>query len=123
MREGGLLKENKREIGAVYEKQAVAFLQEKGYEIVETNFRCRQGEIDIIAREGEYLVFIEVKYRKDTRAGNGLEAVDYRKQQKIIQTARYYLYSRQFGEEVPCRFDVIGICPDKITLIRNAFET
>ncbi len=117
------MKENKREIGAVYEKQAVEFLQKKGYEILETNFRCRQGEIDIIAKEKEYLVFVEVKYRKDTRAGSGLEAVDYHKQHKIIQTARYYLYSHQLAEEIPCRFDVIGICPNKITLIRNAFET
>lgn len=117
------MKENKREIGAAYEKQAVDFLQKKGYEILETNFRCRQGEIDIIAKEKEYLVFVEVKYRKDTRAGSGFEAVDYRKQQKIIQTARYYLYCHQLGEEIPCRFDVIGICQDKITLIRNAFET
>lgn len=114
--------ENKRAIGTAYEKTAVLFLQKKGYQILETNFRCRQGEIDIIAREGRYLVFVEVKYRHDTRGGLPEEAVGYRKQKKIIQTAKYYLYRKGLSEEIPCRFDVVGIQGDRIRLIRNAFE-
>ncbi len=117
-----MVRGNKREIGTAYEKQAVLFLQRQGYDIVQTNFRCRCGEIDIIAKDREYFVFVEVKYRSDIQSGSPLEAVDNQKQRKIIQTAKYYLYSHGLGEEIPCRFDVIGICQNKITLIRNAFE-
>ena len=57
---------NKRQLGTVYEQKAAAYLQQQGYEIMECNFRCRMGEIDIIAREGEYLCFVEVKYQINT---------------------------------------------------------
>ena len=60
---------NRRETGSRYEKQAAVFLEQKGYEILEMNFRCRRGEIDLVARDGEYLVFVEVKYRADLRCG------------------------------------------------------
>lgn len=113
---------NKRTIGTAYEEQAVLFLQQKGYYIVEKNFRCRQGEIDIVARDGQYLVFVEVKYRKASANGLPEEAVDRRKQQKIIRTAQYYLYQKNLGEDCPCRFDVVGICGDRIRLTQNAFE-
>lgn len=115
-------RENKRKIGTAYEKKAVLFLQEKGYEILESNFRCRQGEIDIIAKDGRYLAFIEVKYRHDDRGGLPEEAVGRDKQKKIIQTAKYYLYRKGLSEETPCRFDVVGILGEKIRLTRNAFE-
>lgn len=114
--------ENKRKIGTAYEKKAVLFLQEKGYEILESNFQCRQGEIDIIAQNGRYLVFIEVKYRQNERGGLPEEAVGREKQKKIIQTAKYYLYRKGLSEETPCRFDVVGILGEKIRLIQNAFE-
>ena len=58
---------NRRETGSRYEKQAAVYLEQKGYEILEMNFRCRRGEIDLVARDGEYLVFVEVKYRADLR--------------------------------------------------------
>ena len=70
---------NKREIGSGYEEMAAAYLIEQGYKIVARNFSGRRGEIDIIARDGEYLVFVEVKYRRDERQGSPAEAVDYRK--------------------------------------------
>ena len=134
---------NRREIGTAYEKRAVLFLREQGYDILQTNFRCRQGEIDIVARDGRYLVFVEVKYRGDDTRGLPEEAVGGKKQKKIIQTARYYLYSRGLPEDTPCRFDVVAIhgkasfdkipCvepssrdipqEEKISLIRNAFES
>ena len=78
------------------------------------------GEIDLIAKDGAYYVFCEVKYRADERKGSPLEAVDARKQQKIFRTAMYYLTEQQL-EDVPCRFDVVGIEGTKITLIKNAF--
>ena len=82
--------------------------------------RCRSGEIDIIAKDGETLVFCEVKYRSDGAMGSPLEAVDVKKQRTIFRSALYYL-SEHGLEDVPCRFDVIGIEGAKITQIRNAF--
>ena len=82
---------NKRQIGSVYELKASDYLTKKGYQIIERNYRCRIGEIDIIAIERDCLCFIEVKYRKNEKTGDPLEAVDKRKQQKIIRTAQYYL--------------------------------
>lgn len=112
---------NRHEIGSGYEKMAAAYLIEQGYEIVERNFSCRFGEIDLVAREGEYLVFVEVKYRKDAKGGDPAEAVNFKKQQHIRHTAEYYLYSRRVSGEMPCRFDVVAILGDKVTLIRDAF--
>ena len=71
---------NKRQLGTVYEQKAAAYLQQQGYEILECNFRCRLGEIDIIAREGGYLCFVEVKYRSGDGYGSPLEAVGVYKQ-------------------------------------------
>lgn len=117
----GQERENKRLIGSRYEQMAADFLTAQGAVIIEKNYRCRHGEIDLIVRDGRYLVFTEVKYRKDGRMGDPAEAVDFHKQQRIRQTARYYLYSRRYGEDTPCRFDVISILGDEIHWIRNAF--
>ena len=113
---------NKRSIGTEYEELAQKYLRENGYEIVETNFRNRRGEIDIIAKDTEYLCFIEVKYRRDRRCGDPLEAVDYKKQRNIIQTALYYMMKNGLNEWTPCRFDVVSVCGDQVRLIKNAFE-
>lgn len=112
---------NKREIGSNYERCAAEFLKEKGMEILEYNYRIRSGEIDLIARDGAYLVFIEVKFRADTRRGTPLEAVDSRKQKTIVRTAQHYLLRHGYGMDTPCRFDVVGIAGEEITHIRNAF--
>lgn len=119
---GRVCKVNKRRVGTAYEKRAADYLQERGYEILEANYKCRQGELDLIARQGRYLVFIEVKYRRDERNGWPEEAVGFRKQQRIFAAARYYLYQKQIPETTPCRFDVVGICGNKIYIIKNAFE-
>ncbi len=112
---------NKRETGSVYEDMAARYLTGQGYEILERNFRDRLGEIDIIARQGGYLIFVEVKYRRDTGSGYPEEAVSRQKQQRIRHTASYYLYRRGYGEDVPCRFDVVSITGDEILLFKNAF--
>ena len=112
---------NKREIGSGYEEMAAAYLIEQGYTILERNFRERYGEIDIIARDGEYLVFVEVKYRKNEKNGDPAEAVGAYKQQRIRRTAQYYLYKKRMGTETPCRFDVVAILGREIRLIRDAF--
>lgn len=113
---------NKRAVGTAYEKQAGVYLAEHGYEILEYNFRCRMGEIDIIARDGEYLVFVEVKYRKDTSRGNPLEAIDIKKQRIISKVASYYCLTHGYGETMSCRFDVVAMLGKQTTLIKNAFE-
>lgn len=112
---------NKRQTGSSRETEAASYLISQGYQILERNYRCRRGEIDLIARDGRYLVFVEVKYRKNEQSGYPAEAVDSRKQQRIRQAARSYLYCRRYGEDTPCRFDVVGIIGKQITLIRDAF--
>lgn len=113
---------NKRLIGTVYEKAAGSYLMKQGYQILQYNFRCRMGEVDIIAKDGAYLVFVEVKYRTNTASGEPLEAVDLQKQRKISKAAAYYCMTHGYGETTPCRFDVAAILGNDIQLIKNAFE-
>ncbi len=112
--------ENKRSKGKRYEMLAAGYLKGKGVKILEQNYHDRTGEIDLIGRDGDYLVFIEVKYRKNTRQGDPAEAVTAIKQYHIRQTAQYYLYSRRYGD-IPCRFDVVSILGDEICWIKDAF--
>lgn len=114
-------KENKRETGTRKEELAADFLTRRGVKILERNFRCRQGEIDLIGMDGQYLVFVEVKYRKTARNGMPAEAIGHIKQQRIRYTAQFYLYSRHYREDMPCRFDVVSILGDQINWIRDAF--
>ena len=85
------------------------------------NFRCRSGEIDLVARDGKYLVFVEVKYRSSEGQGVALEAVDWHKQKKISQTAQFFLKRYNLGEP-PCRFDVVAIDDEDVRWIHNAFD-
>lgn len=114
-------KYNKRRVGAEYEKLAGEYLKSCGYEILEYNFRCRAGEVDIIARDREYLVFCEVKYRSGAAMGHPLEAVGFHKQQVISRCALWYLTLRRLTGAL-CRFDVVSIEGRDIILIKNAFE-
>jgi putative endonuclease len=113
---------NKRALGTAYEKAAGAYLKEQGYEILEYNFRCRFGEIDIVAKDGAYLVFVEVKYRQGTAAGTPLEAVDYKKQRTISRTAVRYCCTHGYRENTPCRFDVVAVLGQEMKLVKNAFD-
>lgn len=115
-------KENRREVGASYEKLAAEYLRQQGYEIIDCNFRCRQGEIDIVAKDHGTLVFVEVKYRSSRTSGSPLEAVDGKKQRVISKTAAYYCYRHGYGESTPCRFDVVAVSGNEIVLVKNAFE-
>jgi putative endonuclease len=107
------------------EELAVRYLEEQGYAIVARNYRLRMGEIDIIARDGEFLVFVEVKTRRSSRFGSPFEAVDFRKQQQIIRVARMYL-SRHGGENRAVRFDVVAVYFEQrtatIKLLKDAFR-
>lgn len=112
---------NKRKIGDAYEHLAADYLQKEGVRIVEKNYRNRQGEIDLIGYDGEYLVFFEVKYRKNETKGAPIEAVTYAKQKNICRVADYYRMIHQIGEFAAIRYDVIGIFGDEITWYKNAF--
>lgn len=114
---------NKRHIGNEYEQLAAEHLIQRGYRILERNFRNRYGEIDIIAKDGDCICFCEVKYRKTDECGGALEAVDYRKQRKITGVAEYYLMTHGMNEWTPCRFDVIAVDGDRVTVLQNAFES
>ena len=112
---------NKRVTGSFNEQSAAEYLIDNGYTILERNFSCKKGEIDIIAKKDNMIVFVEVKYRSSKRYGYAIEAVNYRKQQTIRQVAMYYLTTRYKRCDIPCRFDVIGIDGTDITHIKNAF--
>nr|WP_305137383.1 YraN family protein [uncultured Schaedlerella sp.] len=112
---------NKRKTGAAYEQAAGYYLEQQGYVILQYNYRCRVGEIDLVAKDGDCLVFCEVKYRKTGGSGSPLEAVDFRKQQRIFRCAQYYMMEKRLGD-IPSRFDVVGIEGARVTLIKNAFD-
>lgn len=114
-------RKNRRTIGSEYEERAAQYLKEQGWVVLERNYRCRQGEIDIIARDGDCLVFVEVKYRRSTKYGDPAEAVTPAKQKRIIRTALFYIGTHH--RTMPaCRFDVIGILGEKLTHYQNAFS-
>lgn len=115
------LKSNTRNTGTSYERKAAEYLEQQGLVILKHNYRCRQGEIDLIARDKEYLVFVEVKYRSQNRAGYSLDAVNPAKQKTISKVARYFLTAEYHCTEIPCRFDVIGIDGGCLHWIKDAF--
>lgn len=117
----GCLGDNKRKTGNDYENIAASFLRKQGLLILEHSFRVKRGEVDLIARDGEYLVFVEVKYRRGQGSGVSLAAVDKRKQRVISRVAQAYL-CRLGDDGIPCRFDVVGIDGKDITWVKNAFD-
>lgn len=113
---------NRRAQGTAYEEKAAGWLETAGLKILEKNYRCRRGEIDLIATDGKYLVFIEVKYRSSVGSGHPAEAVHAGKQRRIAEAALCYCYEHKIPENRPCRFDVVSILGDEIMHIKNAFE-
>ncbi|PKN17125.1 MAG: YraN family protein [Deltaproteobacteria bacterium HGW-Deltaproteobacteria-6] len=107
------------------ENLAADFLKKSGYKIVEVNYRCPIGEIDIVARDQKEMVFVEVKARKSSALGYPEEAVGIKKQKKMSQLARWYLQEKKIND-TDARFDVVAILMlpsgNDIRLIRNAFD-
>lgn len=95
--------------GEKNERLAEHFLQQQGLKLKERNYHCRRGEIDLIMVDNQVLVFVEVRFRKQAKYGSALESVDYRKQQKLIKAAQYYLMKHFPNNEPRCRFDVVAI--------------
>ncbi len=101
-------KADTRKLGKKAEDIAEKFLKEKGYEILQRNYQFGHGEIDIIAKDGDVLVFVEVKSRSDSRFGDPEYALSYPKQKMLVRSAHGYLYEKNI-DEVECRFDLVAI--------------
>lgn len=99
--------DNSQEIGKFGEKIASNYLYKNNYKIVEKNFKCKYGEIDIIAYDKKELVFIEVKTRRSKRYGTGINSIDTVKQKHLYKTAEYYLYKKKLNKDI--RIDAIEI--------------
>jgi putative endonuclease len=110
-----------QETGRCAEEKALAYLQDKGLKLVERNYSCRLGEIDLIMRDSEYLVFIEVRSRTNVHYGGGLASITYAKRQKIIKTTAHYLIKNRLHDKFPLRFDVVSFDVGSISWLKDAF--
>src|SRR5579871_2618041 len=116
---------SKQQFGYAVEQQATAYLGQHGLSLIEHNYRCRYGEIDLIMRDKEHWVFVEVRYRNSAKHGDGAETITRSKQSRLIRTAKYYLQQSHLLEKVPCRFDVItltGQSDSEFLWIKDAFQ-
>lgn len=112
---------DRRTRGIQAEQQACQYLKLQGLDLIETNYRCRYGEIDLIMRDGEQLVFVEVRYRGSSAFGGPLASIDHRKQAKLVAAASHYLIAQR--QSHAARFDIVGIGKDdEIVWITNAIE-
>ena len=120
-----ILKKAKLILGKEGERIAEIFLRKKGYKLVERNYRCAAGELDLIMLDRRVIVFVEVKTRKGIGYGTPLEAVEVRKQQKMIYAAHFFLSAKKLSQR-EARFDVVGIswpgAQPSVEHIENAFE-
>jgi putative endonuclease len=108
--------------GAAAERLAAAFLARHGLEVVQANYRCRFGEIDLVLRDGDTIVFVEVRLRASDRYGGAAYSVDRRKQARLVAAARLWLAGKK---DLPCRFDVVlmdRLDASRIEWIRDAFS-
>ena len=112
---------NTRQLGQEGEQVAEAFLRQRGYRILEKNYRNTFGEIDLIAEEDGTLVFVEVKKRRKASLAPPEASVDFRKQHRLYRVALGYLSQRRAADR-RCRFDVVSICGEQVQLFQNAFE-
>ena len=108
-------------VGASAETAATRLLLDRGYSIVERNFRCPAGELDVIARDGDVLVFVEVRSRTDPDHGHAAEMVDAQKQRQVARVAAHYLALREPSYE-EARFDVVAITSGEVELIQDAWR-
>jgi putative endonuclease len=107
--------------GTEAERQARHHLERQGLEFVAANYHCRRGEIDLVMRDGDTLVFVEVRQRTNPRFGGAAASVDFRKQHKLILTAEHYL--QKHPHDGPVRIDVVAMAQENaIDWIRNAFQ-
>ena len=118
---------NKRDLGTFYENIAAEYIKNHGGRIIKRNFRVRQGEIDIIAKDGDYLCFVEVKYRSKDDYGNPLDAVGYAKQRTICKVSEMYINMTGADFDAPIRYDVIAVHTSddgmySVSWLKDAYE-
>lgn len=106
--------------GAAAEQAALHYLQQQGLSLVESNFRCKGGEIDLIMQDGSNLVFVEVRKRADTRYGGAAASVTSRKQARLIIAAQTFL--QRYKHPPSCRFDILAMDGSRTTWLKNAFD-
>ncbi|MFC7288561.1 YraN family protein [Herminiimonas glaciei] len=107
--------------GQIGEDQALAYLQQQGLQLLERNFRCKGGEIDLIMQDGKSLIFVEVRMRSEQKFGGAAASIGSAKQKRLIIAAQIYL--QRYKMPPPCRFDVIAFDDKKMTWLKNAIET
>jgi len=112
---------DRQQIGRAAEDAAVTFLISPGVEIVARNFRCRMGELDVIGRQADTLIIIEVRMRASNRFGGAAASVNYRKQAKLQRAAALFLQQRKDLARLQVRFDVVALSPTGIEWIKHAF--
>ena len=115
------LRTSKQIEGQLGEDDALAYLTKQGLTLVERNFRCKGGEIDLIMQQGKTLVFVEVRKRADQRHGGAAASVTHAKQRRLIVAAQIYL--QRYKAPPPCRFDVVAIDGNALDWLQNAIET
>lgn len=108
-------------IGSAAEDQALRLLLARGLVLMERNFRCRLGEIDLIMRDGQAVVFVEVRFRSDRRHGSAAETVSLPKRRRFVAAARRYLQQHPAAARGACRFDVVAITGEQVEWLRGAF--
>ena len=108
-------------IGASAEDRAVTLLESHGYRVVERNFRCHSGELDVVAFDGEVLCFIEVRSRRDGEHGHAAEMIDRKKRRQVTNIALYFISLRNPAFR-KSRFDVVAITGDRVELIQDAWR-
>ena len=113
--------QNKRELGSFYENIACEYLLKNNFKIIDRNFRTKYGEIDLIGFDGTYLVFVEVKYKKNNKLGYAIEAVTKKKAEQIRKMAYIYLYIKNYSINTDILFDIISIDNNKLEWTKNAF--
>ena len=125
---------NTREKGQAAESWAQTYLEKKGLRLIEQNYQCRHGDIDLVMKDNDTVVFVEVRFRRSNRYGSGIESVDFRKQAKLVACAKHYLQKHGTTDKQKCRFDVLALGADlasgnttnetaqQVQWIPNAFE-
>jgi putative endonuclease len=116
----------RHQLGGAGERAAAAFLRRKGFSILQHNYRCAIGEIDLVARDGDVVVFVEVKTRRGDDRDDPLDKVHRDKQRRLVRAARHWLTAKRWPE-VACRFDAVALIvadegPPQIEHVEDAFQ-
>ncbi|MFN3580488.1 MAG: YraN family protein [Pseudomonas sp.] len=117
---------DKQILGNLAERHAEQLLLKAGMRVMARNYRCKQGELDLVMRDADTVVFVEVRYRRSSQWGNAVDTIDWRKQKRVIAAAQFYLLTHPHLANHSCRFDVIAAHgdpadPASYQWIREAF--